>query len=127
MKHWQVRGGGSGDLLSKEAEGAFNKLGSRGSKAEEGMDIRGLIGCRGWRWAKAEIEWEAEGAANRGDTAYNVGTINRAAVPGVSCGVGGFNKYLIGTPVISGNANGFVEETMEVFDTNSFMLPREAT
>jgi hypothetical protein len=36
--------------------------------------------------------------------------------------MGSFNKNGIGTSIVAGNGNGFVEETVKMFDANSFVI-----
>jgi hypothetical protein len=53
----------------------------------------------------------------------NVGAVNGAAVPSVSSGVSSLDKNSVGALVIGGNGNSLVEKMVEVFDSNSFMIP----
>jgi hypothetical protein len=53
----------------------------------------------------------------------NVGAVNRAAVPSVSGSVSSLDKNSVGALVIGGNGNSLVEKMVEVFDSNSFMIP----
>ena len=71
---------------------------------------------------KAQVERKTEGAADSWDTADNVGTIDGAAVPGVGGSMGCFDEDSVGTAIVASNSNSFVEEAVEVFDTNGFMI-----
>jgi hypothetical protein len=83
---------GGAAFFSEEAEDLFGKAGGRGGEAKEGVDVGGLIGSWGRGSLEAQIKGEAEGAADGGDAADNIGAIDGAAIPGVSSGVTGFDK-----------------------------------
>jgi hypothetical protein len=61
--------------------------------------------------------------ANGRNTADNVGTIDGAAVPGISRCMHSFDKdFMVGAAIVSGNGNSFVEKAMRFFHTNGFMV-----
>ena len=86
------------------------------------MDIGCLLGSRGRGGTKAEIERETKRSANSRNTVNDIGAIDRAAVPGIGGGMGGFDKHSVGASIIGSDANSFVEEPMEVLDTNGFVV-----
>jgi hypothetical protein len=62
------------------------------------------------------------GAADGGNTADNVTTINGAAIPGIGSSVGGFKKDGIGATIISCNGDGLIQEAVELVSTSSFVV-----
>jgi hypothetical protein len=109
-------------LFSQETKDLLGELCSRASEAEEGMDVGGLLlsGSRGWR--KTEIKGETKRATDSRNTANNIGAVNRAAVPGVGSSVGSFDEDCVGTTIVAGNSNSFVEEAVEVLDADSLVI-----
>ena len=63
-----------------------------------------------------------ERPTDSGNTANDVGAINRAAIPSVSGSMGGFNENGVPATVVSSNADSFVKESVKMFDTNSFVV-----
>ena len=86
------------------------------------MDIGGLLLGRSQSWRKAEVVGEAEGPADSRNAANNVSAINGAAVPSVGSSMGGFDENSVGTAIVTSNSDSFVQEAVEVFDTNGFMI-----
>ena len=99
------------------------ELGGRRREMKEGMNVGSLVGSGGRGRAQAKVKREAEGSSNSGNTANNISTINGAAVPSVSSGVLSFNKNGISAAIIgSKNSNSLIEESVEVFDSDSFVI-----
>jgi hypothetical protein len=112
----------SAAIFGENTEDAGRELRGRRGLAEELVDILGLIGGRGGGRTEAEVKGKKKGAANSWNTVNNVSTVDRATVPGISQGVSSFNKYFVGAVFISGNGGSFIEEAMEFFDTDCFMV-----
>ena len=113
---------GSAAVLSEEAENLFGELRSRTSEAEKRVNVSSLIGSGGRNSAEADVEREAEGAADGRNAADDVGTVNRAAVPGIGSSVSSFHEDGVSATIISSNGDGFIEEAMKVFDADSFVV-----
>ena len=109
-------------FFSEETEYLLGELSSGSSKSKESMNIGSLIGSGSRSWSKAQIERKAKRTADGRDAANDVGAINRAAVPGICSGVGGFNKYGIGATVIGSDSDSFVEESVKAFNANGFVV-----
>jgi hypothetical protein len=77
-------------------------------------------GSRGGR--ETEIERETKWATDSGDAANDVGAINRTAVPGIGGGVSSLDEDCVGASIIGGDGNCVVQESVEVFDANSFVV-----
>jgi hypothetical protein len=107
-------------FFGQEAQDLFSKLSGRPSQTEESMDIGGLLGS--WGGTKAEVERESERPANSWNTANDVGTVDRAAVPGISSGMGSLDKHSVSAAIIGRDADSFIQKAMEVFNTNSFVV-----
>ena len=86
------------------------------------MNVSGLLHSRGRSRAQAEIKREAKRPTNDGDTTNNISAVNRAAVPGVGSSMGSFDEDGVGATIVTGNGDSFVQEAVEVFDTNSFVV-----
>jgi len=86
------------------------------------MDISSLLHGRGGGRAQAEIEREAKRATDSRDAADNISTVDGAAVPCIGSGMGGFDENSVSSTVIGSDGDGFIEEAMEVFDTDSFVV-----
>jgi hypothetical protein len=112
----------SATFFGEEAKYLFGELSSRSSKAKKSMNVRSLIGSRGWSRGKAQIERKSKRSANGGDAADDIGAINGAAVPSIGGSVGSFDKNGVGATVIGSNSDGFVEESVEAFDANGFVI-----
>jgi hypothetical protein len=56
--------------------------------------------------------------ANSRDIVSDVGAMDRAAVPGM----GSSEEDGVGAMIIGSNGNGFVQETVEVFNANGFAI-----
>ena len=100
----------------------FSKLGGRRRETKEGMDVGSLVGSGGRGRAQAKVEREAERSSNIGNTANNISTVIGAAVPSASSGVRSFSKNGIGAAIIDSNSNSFIEESVEVFNSDSFVI-----
>jgi hypothetical protein len=91
------------------------------------VDVGSLIGSWCWGGAKAQLKWKTERPADGRDAANDVDTIDRAAVPGVSRGMRGFNEDSGSAAIISSDGDGFVEKLVEVFAPTTLWLPFSAT
>jgi hypothetical protein len=100
----------------------FGELSGRGGEAQKGMDIRSLIRGQGRGGAQTQVKGKSERLTDSRDTADNISTINRAAVPSVSSSVRGFNKNRVSATIVGYNSNSFIEESAEVFNSNSFVV-----
>ena len=123
------RAGGIGALamdgtafFGKQAEDLFGKLSSGSRETEEGMDVRGLL--LGWSRGrrKTEVKRKTKGAADSRNTANDIGTVDRAAVPSVGSSMGGFDKNSVGTTVVGCDCNSFVQKSVKVFNTDGFVI-----
>lgn len=112
----------SAAVFGQHAEHVFGKLGSRGGKAKEGMDISSLVGGGSRKGTQTQVKGEAKGTTNSRDTADDVSAIDWATVPGIGSSMGSFNKNSSSTTVTGSNGDSFVQEPVEAFDTNSFMV-----
>ena len=86
------------------------------------MDIRSLVRSRGRGGTQTQIERKSEWSTDCRDAADNISTINGAAVPSVSCSVRGFDKNRVGAAIIGSNSNSFIEESVEMFNSDSFVV-----
>ena len=110
-------------FFSEKAEYSFSKLGGRRRETKEGMDVGSLVGSGGRGRAQAKVEREAERSSNSGNTADNISTVNGAAVSSVSCSVRGFDKNRVRAAIVgSDHSNSFIKESVEVFNSNSFVI-----
>ena len=110
-------------FFSEKAEDSFSKLGGRRRETKEGMDVGRLVGSGGRGRDQAKFERAAERSSNSGNTANNISTINRAAVPSVSrSSVRSFNKNGSSAMIIGSDSNSFIEELGEVFNSDGFLI-----
>ena len=106
-------------FFSEKAEYSFSELGGRRRETKEGMGVGSLVRGLGRGRAQAKVEREAERLSNSRNTANNISTVNGAAVPSV---ISSFNKNRISATIIGGNSNSFIEESVEVFNSDSFVI-----
>jgi len=97
-------------------------LSSGSREAEEGMDVRGLLLGRSRGRRKTEVKRKTKGAADSRNTANDIGTVDRAAVPSVGSSMGGFDKNSVGTTVVGCDCNSFVQKSVKVFNTDGFVI-----
>jgi len=109
-------------FFSEKAEYLFSKLGGRRRETKEGMDVGSLIRSGGRGRAQAKVERETKRSSNSGNTANNISTVNGADVPSVSSGVRSFNKNGISAAIIGSNSDSFIEESVELFNSDSFVI-----
>ena len=109
-------------LFGQEAENLFGELCSWRSKAQEGVNVGGLLlgRCRSRR--KADVERKAKGTADGRDTADDVSAIYGATVPSVSGSVGGFHENGIGATIVGSDGNSFIEEAMKMLDADGLVI-----
>ena len=109
-------------LFGQEAENLFGELCSWRSKAQEGVNVGGLLlgRCRSRR--KADVERKAKGTADGRDTADDVSAIYGATVPSVSGSVGGFHENGIGATIVGSDGDSFIEEAMKMLDADSLVI-----
>jgi hypothetical protein len=86
------------------------------------MNIGSLLHGRCWGWREAEVKRKAKRPTDSGNATNNVSAINRAAVPGVSSGMGSFDEDGVGATIIGGDGNSFIQKPVEVFDANSLVI-----
>jgi hypothetical protein len=109
-------------LFGKQSKDLFGELGSRASKTKEGMNIGGLLLSRSRSWRKAEVKRETKRPTDSRNTANNISAVNMAAVPGVGGSMGSFDEDGVSATIVAGNSNSFIQETVEMFNTNSFVV-----
>jgi hypothetical protein len=112
----------SAALLSKQSKDLFSELGSRTSKTEKGMDVGSLVQSGSRDGRKTEIERKAERTTDSWDAANNVGAIYGTAVPSIGGGMGSLDEDCVGSSIVGGDGDCFVQETMEVFDADSLVI-----
>ena len=81
-----------------------------------------MIRSQGRGGAQTQVERKSERSTDSRDTADNISTIDGAAVPSVSYSVRGFDKNRVGAAIIGSNSNSFIEESVEMFNSNSFVI-----
>jgi hypothetical protein len=86
------------------------------------MNVGSLVGSRSRNWGYTEIKGKSERPTDSRNTANDIGAINRAAIPGVSGSMGGFDEDGVCATVVGCNTNSFVQKSMEMFDTNGFVV-----
>ena len=87
------------------------------------MDIVCLLRGRGGSATKTEIEGEPEWATHSGNTSDDVGAIDWAAVPSISGSVRSFDPNTgDGATVIGSDGDSFVQEAVEVFNSDSLVI-----
>ena len=52
----------------------------------------------------------------------NISTVNGAAVPSISSSLRSFNKHGISAAIIGSDSNSFIEESVEVFNSDGFVI-----
>jgi hypothetical protein len=109
-------------FLGEQTKDLFCELGRRASETEEGMNIRSLLLSRSRGRSQAQVEGKSERATDSWNTPNNISAVDRAAVPGVSSGMSGFDEDGVGAAIIGGDGNGFVKEPMKVFDADGFVV-----
>ena len=72
--------------------------------------------------AQTQVERKSERSTDSRDTVDNIGTINGAAIPSVSSSVRGFDKNRVGATIIGSDSNSFIEESVEVFNSDSCVV-----
>jgi hypothetical protein len=112
----------SSALFSQQTKDLFSELGSRTSKTEKGMDVGSLLQSGSRSGRKTEIERESKRTTDSWDAANDIGAINRTAVPSIGGGVSSFNEDCVGSTIVGGDGNGFVQEPVKVFDANSLVV-----
>jgi hypothetical protein len=95
-------------FFREQTENLFSELGGGARKAEEGVDVRGLLFSRGWPGGETKVKREAKRAADGRNAADNIGAINWAAIPGVSGCMGSLDEDSVGAAIIGGNSDGFI-------------------
>lgn len=113
---------GSTAVLSKQPKDAFSELGLGGRLTKKVVGVLRLMGGRIGRVTEAEVERKTKGAADGWNAADNVSAVNWAAVPSVCSRMGCLDKNGVSAAIVSGDGDGFVQKTMELFDTNCFVI-----
>jgi hypothetical protein len=109
-------------FFCEKGEDGGGKRGVRLGEAKESVDRVDRSVDRGGCGGEVDVERELEFAANGSNTADNIGTVNGAAVPGVSGAVGGLDEDFVGGAVVGIDGDDFVEEFEEAFDADSFVV-----
>ena len=94
-------------------------------EAEEVVDTGDAIVIRdgGWNGGEVAVDGEAEGAADGGNTANDVGAIDGGSIPSMRCDVSGFGAdFGVAASLIGGNGDCFVKEAEEAFDRDRLVV-----
>ena len=86
------------------------------------MDVGSLVQSGSRDGRKTEIERKAERTTDSWDAANNVGAIYGTAVPSIGSGMGSLDEDCVGSSIVGGDGDCFVQETMEVFDADSLVI-----
>jgi hypothetical protein len=109
-------------LFGEKTKDLLGELGCGGSETEERMDVGSLLQSWSRGRTQAEVEGETTGMPNGGDAANDISPIDRAAVPSVCSSVGSLDEDSVSATVVSGNSDSFIQETMKVLNTDSFVI-----